>query len=100
VSLYAVSATMSDFDGLFIEEIHTATTSDEFVEIVNTSASAMDIGGVVLTDEDVATGEGAVKFPAGTTLAAGERLVVALGTSATEPTWLDSVPAGIQVLYE
>lgn len=100
VTLYAVSATMSDYDGLFIEEIHTATTADEFVEIVNTSASSMDIGGVILTDEDNNSTEGAVKFPAGTTLAAGERLVVALGTSADEPSWLDTVPAGIQVFHE
>lgn len=90
----------AQYAGLVISEVITIPTADESVEIVNTSGAAIDLSGVILTDEETGTGEGAVSFPASTTISPGEVIVVAVTANATEPAWLDSLPAGVRVFVE
>lgn len=94
------SVASAQYSGLYITEIITVPTENEVIEIVNASGAAMDISGVIVSDEDNTNTEGAVKFPASTSLAAGEVVVIAVNTSATEPAWLDTLPAGVRVFVE
>lgn len=93
-------AAQAQYAGLVISEVISNPAEDEMIEVTNTSAAAIDISGVILTDEETAQGEGALAFPVSTTLAAGATVVVAVAGSATEPTWLDAVPAGVRVFTE
>ena len=96
----AGTAAQAQYAGLVISEIITNPTDDEMIEVTNTSASNIDISGVIVSDEETARNEGACSFPASTTLAAGATAVIAVGASTVEPTWLDTVPAGVQVFTE
>ncbi len=106
VDVLGFSADPADYAGLFITEVISDPATSEMIEILNTSASPIDISGVVVTDEDRSgAGEGMVSFPASTSIAAGEYIVLAVGIPTTadpeaEPAWLDSVPTGVRVFYE
>lgn len=91
---------MSPFAGLLISEVASQPTADEFVEIINVSGSPINIGGVVISDEDNNNTEGALKFPAGTIIAKDGIIIIAMNNSAAEPTWLDTLPSWIPVFYE
>ena len=85
--------------GLLLSEIVVGPTSAEFVEIINTSAEAIDLSDVYLTDATFAGGDvyyyqivqGAgggggfgdfhARFPVGATIAAGARQTVAIAGS-------------------
>ncbi len=102
-SVYLTAAAAPDlapYTGLLISEIATQPTADEFVEIVNVSAAPIDLGGVILSDEDNNNSEGAAAFPAGTQIGPGEILLVAVNNSASEPSWLDTAPGGVRVFYD
>jgi hypothetical protein len=96
----AAAPDLTPYAGLLIAEMASQPTADEFVEIVNLSNSAMNLSGVIISDEDNNNSEGAIVFPAGTTIAAWGVIVVAMNNSATEPSWLDGLPAGVPVYYE
>lgn len=96
----AAAPDLTPYAGLLIAEIVSQPTADEFVEIVNRTNSAIDLSGVIISDEDNNNSEGAIVFPAGTTIAAWGIIVVAMNNSATEPSWLDTLPAGVPVYYE
>ena len=82
--------------GLHIEEIHADPASseqgdangdgirhsreDEFIELINRGDQAIDLSGYLLSDDDVALDD-MFKFPAGTTIAPGERIVLFGGGS-------------------
>jgi len=101
IVVYGVAAPdMTPYAGLFISEIVTQPTADEYVEIVNVAGAAIDLSGVILSDEDTNNSEGAVLFPAGTQILPNEVILVAVNNSATEPSWLDSLPASVRVFYE
>ncbi|HON51268.1 MAG TPA: metallophosphoesterase [Candidatus Sumerlaeota bacterium] len=101
ISLTAKAAPdMSPFAGLLISEVASQPTADEFVEIVNISGAPINIGGVVISDEDNNNTEGALKFPAGTTIAKDGIILIALNNSAKEPSWLDTLPSEVPVYYE
>ena len=84
------------FDKLHIEEILADPASseqgdangdgirhsreDEFIELVNRGDEAIDLSGYLLSDDDVALDK-MFKFPEGTTIAPGERLVLFGGGS-------------------
>ena len=53
---------------------------DEFIELVNRGDEAIDLSGYLLSDDDVALNK-MFKFPEGTTIAPGERLVLFGGGS-------------------
>ncbi|MCC6546912.1 phosphodiester glycosidase family protein [Candidatus Sumerlaeota bacterium] len=96
----SASLASAQYAGLVISEVINNPDAQEMVEVTNTSGAAIDISGVILSDEDVNANEGAIAFPASTILNAGATVVVVTGTSATEPTWLDSVPAGVRIFNE
>ncbi len=101
VTLFGAAApNMKPYRGLVISEVSSQPTSDEFVEIKNTTNTAINIAGVIISDEDNNNTEGAISFPAGTSIASGEVVVVAMNSATTEPLWLDTVPAGVRVFYE
>ncbi|MBD2436280.1 lamin tail domain-containing protein [Nostoc sp. FACHB-110] len=91
---------------LYSETGTTADTNDEFIEIYNTSTSAVDLSGVRLTDSNLIVGssDGAggfsYTFPSGTTLQSGQYAVIWLGnnqpkqqaTAAAFQTWLGLTP--------
>ena len=56
-----------------------ASTPLDFVELINTGATAVDLGGWKLTDNDPTH---VMVFPIGTTIAPGARLLVEADTSA------------------
>ena len=62
--------------------------SDEFVELYNTSGADVDISGWTLSDGDVST----FTFPAGTTIPAGEHIVIVTRWNSPElqPSWVYS----------
>jgi len=90
----------AQYAGLYITEVISTPTENELIEICNTTGSIIDVSGVIVADEDNNNTEGAVKFPAATTLAPGEVVIIAVNTSALEPTWLDSLPAGVRVFHD
>jgi hypothetical protein len=101
VPLIGTAADVASYAGLFITELVSTPTADELVEVQNTTTSPMDISGVIVSDEDNSNTEGALKFPAGTTLAAGEVVVVAVNNDAVNaPSWLPLVPSGTRVFYD
>ncbi|MDK2972897.1 MAG: trimeric autotransporter adhesin [Candidatus Sumerlaeota bacterium] len=101
VPLVGSAADVSSYAGLYITEVVSTPTADELVEIQNTSAGSIDISGVIISDEDNSNSEGALKFPAGTVLAAGEVAVVAVNSDAVNaPSWLGTVPSGTRVFYD
>ena len=100
VQLVGHSGDPAAYAGLYIMEVTDNPTADEFIEVQNTSGAPMDISGVIVSDEETGTGEGVMRFPTGTVLAAGERVVVALGNSDNAPSWLDIVPAGVRIFHE
>ncbi|CAN5472719.1 hypothetical protein BH09SUM1_BH09SUM1_31480 [soil metagenome] len=81
----ATCATQAQYAGLVISEVITNPTDDEMIEITNTTGTAIDISGVIVSDEESARGEGAVSFPASTSLAAGATVVVAVGGARPIP---------------
>lgn len=60
-----------------------ATGSGEWIELINGGTDEVDLGGHSLADTDKSTGQprgsDAMKFPAGTALKGGERLVILTG---------------------
>lgn len=100
VPLIGSAADVAPFAGLYITEMVSQPTPDEFVEIQNTSGATIDISGVIISDEDNSNTEGSLKFPAGTTIAADEVIVVAVNNSTTQPSWLASVPSGTRVFFD
>lgn len=70
---------------LVINEIR--ATGDDWVELKNTGTTAIDLGGMVLADTDTEVDGGAprvadgVTFPAGTSLGAGQYLLIVVGLS-------------------
>ncbi len=73
-------------------------TDIEWVELHNTTAQAVDISGWYLTDDDAypAAGEGSVTIPAGTTLSAGEYVVLNLWNNPNFSLW--RMPETIRVI--
>jgi endonuclease/exonuclease/phosphatase family metal-dependent hydrolase len=71
-----------------------STTSGEFVEIVNAGGVAIDIGGWTIADS-VSTRH---TFPAGTTLGAGDALVVFGGAASLPPGLANAVAASTGTL--
>lgn len=100
VPLVGSAADVTPYAGLYITEAVSQPTADEFIEIQNTSGSTIDISGVILSDEDNSNTEGAVRFPAGTSIAPGEVIVVATNDSTTAPSWLGTVPTGLRVFFD
>lgn len=100
VPLVGSAADVAPFAGLYITEMVSTPTDDELVEIQNTSGAPIDISGVIISDEDVSNTEGALKFPAATTIAADEVIVVAVNNSTGQPSWLASVPSGTRVFFD
>lgn len=96
----AAAPDLSPYAGLLIAEMASQPTADEFVEIVNLSNSAMNLSGVIISDEDNNNSEGAIIFPEGTSIPAWGVILIAVNNSATEPSWLDTLPSGIPVYYE
>ena len=100
VALAASSAEITD-PAIVISEVTSRPTSDEFIELVNVSGATVDMGGYVLSDDDNGNSEGAVQFAVGTSIAANEVIIVAVGTDdINEPTWLDTLPAGVRVFVD
>lgn len=101
IALYGKAAPdVSPYAGLLISEIVTQPTADEYIEIVNVTGDPINLEGVIISDEDENNTEGALKFPAGTSIASREVILIAVNNSSTEPSWLDTIPAGIKVFYE
>jgi hypothetical protein len=100
LTLWGMKVNNTPYAGLIISEAISTPTADEMVEVINTTLSPMDISGVIISDEDNGNNEGALRFPPGTVLAPGELIVVAVNNSATEPSWLDTLPAGVRVFHE
>lgn len=92
---------LAQYAGLIITEVCTQPSADEFIELWNGNASGLiNLEGVVISDEDDSTTEGACRFPTGTQLAAQETLVIAVNTTATPPSWLHALPRPTRVYYE
>jgi predicted extracellular nuclease len=98
--LLATTVASAQYAGLYITEIASTPTADEFIEIINSTASAIDISGVIISDEDDSNTEGASAFPAATSIAAGEIILVVANNSATEPSFLDTLPTNTRVFVE
>jgi hypothetical protein len=97
VTIWAYSGDPADYDGLWMSEIKYTPAIDQFVEIVNTSSSSIDISGVGLTDSNAGNTEGSIRFPAGTVLAPGEVILVTASPQLGRPNWIDNVPPGVRV---
>lgn len=98
--IVASAADIAPYAGLFITEAVSTPTEDEFIEIQNTTGSPIDISSVILSDEDNSNTEGALKFPAGTIIGAGEVIVVATNNSVNSPVWFLIAPSGLRVFYD
>jgi len=94
------SSAAAQYAGLYITEIISQPTENELIEVFNSTNAPMDVSGVVVADEDNNNTEGAVKFPAGTTIPARGVVIIAVNNSANEPTYLDSLPNGTVVFYD
>lgn len=70
----------------------------EWIELLNTTNSAIDISGWYLTDDDAypAAGEGNGIIPPGTVIDSGEYIVINLWGSAGFSTWM--MPAAVRVV--
>ncbi|ARU59996.1 hypothetical protein CBW65_02145 [Tumebacillus avium] len=70
------------------------TSGGEWVELFNPTSSAIDVSGLLLSDnEGYDTGEGEYWIPSGTTIPAGGYLTIGASTSAATLKWTTSGPA-------